>query len=79
MSGLTTALILSGMALAVIWLYGAAKKAQGRMDAEAAAGKRIEAAKAATTERMQDADIVGDDPAAAKRWLAERVRNGPGQ
>jgi hypothetical protein len=28
-----------------------------------------------TTKRMDDADIVGDDPAAAKRWLADRLRD----
>lgn len=75
MSGLITTLILSGMALAVIWLYGSAKKAQGRLDAETAAGKRIEAANAKTTEAIKNADIIGDDPAASKRWLNEWLRN----
>ena len=32
-----------------------------------------------TTKRMRDADVLGDDPAASKRWLAERLRNGPGK
>ena len=73
MSGLTTALIFAGMALAVICLYGAAKKAQGRLDAEAASGKRIEAANAKTTEAMKNVEVVSD-PDLARVWLNDRPK-----
>ena len=44
------------------WLnHKANKEARAKID------RKLE-----TVERMRDANVVGDDPAAAKRWLSER-------
>lgn len=69
----TAPIILSLMGLGVFWLYGAAKKAQGRLDAEAASGKRIEAANAKTTEAMKNVEVVSD-PDLARVWLNDRPK-----
>ena len=77
MSGPTTVLILSAMALVVVWLYGAAKKAQGRLDAETAAGKRAVAA-LKTRERIED-EISDDTDLVRRAANAGVVRPNPGK
>ena len=46
--------------------------AKGRSDAKAKAETRDMREHIATREKIDEADIVGDDPSAAARWLRER-------
>ena len=50
--------------------------AKGRADSTAQAKAADAAAYVDTRRRMDDADILGDDPAAARRWLHERRQSG---
>lgn len=59
-------LALAGAGLAA-WLRADAKK-DARKDTALAAAERY----AKTRKEMDDADVVGSDPDAARRWLHER-------
>lgn len=54
--------------------YAELRAAQARRDAEGEAELNKATDYIKTRKRMDDADIVGDDPDAARRWLHERSK-----
>ena len=58
---------LLGIIAGALGLY-----AKGRSDAKAKAETRDMREHIATREKIDEADIVGDDPSAAARWLQSR-------
>lgn len=59
-----------------LWGYGAAKKREGRQKAKSEAAAKQAKDYAETRKRIDDADIIGDDPDLARRWLRERSKRG---
>lgn len=65
---------LGGMALA---MFGARQQQAGQRKAQEKRQKEETQAYIDTRKRIDEADIVGDDPAVARDWLRERAKGKP--